>query len=205
MGGSITENIHSVGHDNTDLGRWVWQLFKGWDGIATRCYTAYCPVKAHSLSTTYMQHWRYFRSHGRSLLEQEVCPRDAFLRDLSLELHSQITAGERLIVMMDGNCDMRGGPLWQMMTDMGLRDAILARHGTTGAPATYILGQHPIDAIWVSLDIPVVSAGWLGGDFAIGDHRVGFVDIPFQALIGEEKLKVAHPQARRLNCGLPKA
>ena len=34
---------------------------------------------------------------------------------------------------------------------------------------------------------------------------MGFVDIPFQALIGEEKLKVARPQAHCLNCGLPKA
>ena len=104
--GAMASRVHSQGEDSTGLGRWVWQLFKGKNNIATRIYTAYRPCKsaAHQVNTVYAQHRRYFRGKG-----DERCPRELFLIDLEKELHGRKLAGERLVVMMDANDDVSKG------------------------------------------------------------------------------------------------
>lgn len=65
-----------------------------------------------------------------------MTPRGALLADLQASLQNAITDGDKVIVGIDANEDMRTGLLRKMFRDLGLRDAILTRHCKLSPPAT---------------------------------------------------------------------
>ena len=134
--GQMTDNFHSDGADSTGLGRWVWQLFKGRNGVATRIYSCYLPIRTSqaSLQSTYRQQQRFF-SKANETTPPDPCA--IFLRDLKQELEGRKMAGERLVVMLDANMDVRSGKIWELMNKLNLRDAILLKHSPFNAPATH--------------------------------------------------------------------
>jgi hypothetical protein len=56
----------------------------------------------------YAQQAKYFNS-----INCTACPRDAFLTDLKEDITKFQEAGDQIIIMLDGNKDMRRGPLSQ--------------------------------------------------------------------------------------------
>ena len=71
--------VASSGSDRFGLGRWTWQLIRG-KAMNTRIITTYRPCKSNrdDSNTAYAQQRRYFHYIAR----EEICPRQAFLRDL---------------------------------------------------------------------------------------------------------------------------
>ena len=202
--GEMATRLHGQGTDPSGLGRWVWQVFRGKDGITTRIYTAYrpCLSQVRQLQTVYAQQKRYFRKRKQPG-DKDPCPRAVFLADLQVELQARRLAGERLIVMMDANGDVTSGPIHQMAIDLGLRDSILSHNPHPPFPATHRSGSHPIDIIMSSPEISVLNAAFLAGQDSLGDHRTAIVDFCDTSVLGENMLKIVRPQARRLVCGLP--
>ena len=50
----------------------------------------------------------------------------------------------------------------------------------------------------------ITRGGWLRFGEGIGDHRVTYIDIPTQLLLGENKFTIPPPQVRRLKCNDPR-
>ena len=83
-----------------------------------------------------------------------------------------------------------------------LIDPIRNRFGSTNVPPTYHRNNtYPIDSVFVSRKLQHITAGgWLRFGEGIGDHRVIYIDIPMQLLLGENKFAIPPPQVRRLKC-----
>jgi len=80
-----------------------------------------------------------------------------------------------------------------------MRDLVKSYTGQLG-PATFHSGSNQIDGCFVTQDIDCHHAEFLPLWSIMGDHRGIIVDIPEQVLYGEQKLKIARQQARRLQC-----
>ena len=63
----------------------------------------------------------------------------------------------------------------------------------------------PIDGVWATRDMEVVSAAALPIGFGVGDHRMLVIDVTTSSLVGFQPQQIKHPMARRLNSRIPKA
>jgi hypothetical protein len=146
----------------------------------------------------YAQHAKYFNS-----IDRNICPREAFLIDLRAEIINFQEAGHHIILMLDGNEDMRRGRLSNTLQSLQLREAILHKHGRR-APSTYKRNTKdvPIDGIWVSPTITINAGGYFAMDEVIPrtDHRTLWIDISYKVAFGHEhSIITTKPAARRLN------
>jgi len=64
------------------------------------------------------------------------------------------------------------------------------------------MGRSPIDGVWLSNGVPVQACSWTSFSDSPGDHRAAIVDFDLVALLGQPRLKVCRPPARRLVCTL---
>ena len=87
------------------------------------------------------------------------------------------------------------------MLKMGLTEATHSRWGTDNEPHTYFRGTEPIDGVWHSPSLDVVTTLQLSFHEGVGDHRTALVDITTSSAIGKQEFRVAHPAARRLSSG----
>jgi hypothetical protein len=96
----------------------------------------------------YAQHRTYFNT-----INDDRCPREAFITDLMIEIQETLQEGDNIIVMLDGNEDMRSGALSEAFHSCHLREVILEWHGPN-TPSTYDRNTKniPIDGIWYNLD-----------------------------------------------------
>jgi hypothetical protein len=92
--------------------------------------TAYRPNPPGGPFTVYAQHDSYFNSVG-----DNRCPRLAFLQDLERGLQSFLLDGDQIVLLIDGNANVKNSDLKSSLESLTLRDAILERHGTKG-PST---------------------------------------------------------------------
>jgi hypothetical protein len=78
------------------------------NGIATRIVCAYQPCIPAGLDKVFSvyAHQRFFDNHL-----DDICPREAFIRDLCKELDEWIAQGDQVIVALDANEDLRRGPV----------------------------------------------------------------------------------------------
>ena len=81
--------------------------------------------------------------------------------------------------------------------DLRMRDLLLDRTGLPG-PATHIRGSSQIDGFWATPDITVDEGRYMPFGIGVGDHRILVIDVPSGILIGVHRLRIARPQARRL-------
>jgi hypothetical protein len=125
---SINKASHRViskGVDGSKLGRWVWTRYRGCNNHTLRNIVGYRPnPPSGGPFTVYAQHRLFFNS-----LEEDGCPRAAFLQDLSKEIEAFKAEGDHIILMLDGNSDMRSGEIHQSLTSCCLCEVILERHG----------------------------------------------------------------------------
>jgi hypothetical protein len=204
---SIDKVAHRVigkGQDATGLGRWVWVRYRGKDNITLRVYTAYRPnPPSEGPFTVYAQHRTYFNA-----VNDTRCPRKAFVEDLMADLQEPIQQGDNIIVMLDGNEDMREGFLADEFKKMNLREVIMGRHGTT-TPSTFDRNSNntPIDGIWSTPSVSITAGGYLPFDevFEKTNHRTLWVDITYVNVFGYNMFPIIKHQARRLQCKDPRS
>ena len=193
----LATTVTDTGNDESGLGRWSWVKVEGKAGHVTRIISAYRPCRngnARSLQTVYAQQRRHWLSQHR-----HISPIKAFRDDLLAALQAWRETGERLILGIDANEDMATGILARALRrpDLRMRDLIRERTGLPG-PATHIRGKKQIDGVWATPDITAEEARFLPFGIGVGDHRMLVVDIPSGDLIGVHRLRIARPQARRL-------
>eukprot|EP00957_Ditylum_brightwellii_P192201 14630673-Ditylum_brightwellii.AAC.1 len=92
----------------------------------------------------YAQHLTYFNKRNRS-----TCPRQAFLKDLALDVKKWKLEGDQLIVMGNMNEDITTDSIGEWCNSLGLRELIIDRHGYQCHPTVKSnLSGIPIDGIW---------------------------------------------------------
>lgn len=200
VSGPSAEWVVDTGVDPSGLGRWCWTCFTSTDRRPVTVYVVYRPVRQsrdHALST-YMQHSRYLES-----IRDYTCPRRALLRDLQVELKKRLALGESLIIAGDFNEDVSKGPLYDLFhSQLGFNEATIHRQTHCTPPATMNRGTVPVDAVWLSPDLPPIAASWLSVLDSPGDHRASVVDFNLDEFLGTPTRRVFTPQGRRLNTKL---
>jgi hypothetical protein len=180
--GPSVHRIIGKGVDRSLLGRWSWTLYRGKNNHLLKIYSAYRPNPPSGPFSVYAQHRQYFLSK-----RIVVCPRQAFLDDLSQDMWNSSTL--------------------QAFTRLTLREAILDRHGTN-APATYKRNtlNTPMDSCWISPGLEIIRGGYLPFDqlFQDTDHCGIWIDVSFTSAFGYILLPTPKPKARKLNCRDPR-
>ena len=131
---NAASRVMESGKDDSGLGRWVWVRYRGRNGIVTCiicCYRPCVPSSNGSTGSVYAQHQRHFNDKA-----DDICPREAFTRDLGIEIQSWLDSGDQLILGLDANEDMRRGPVARMLREKGMSDAVMALHGMNAPPTT---------------------------------------------------------------------
>ena len=187
---SIVATVANSGVNTSGLGNWSWIKIQGKMGKSTTVITAYCPCMSNCKrpETVYSQHKQYLVSK-----HQDICPREAFWRDLLTFTSQCQSRNEQIILCMDLNEDTNrnNGPTQQtLLHTNNLTDVLKYRHDIP-TPSTHNRGSTTIDAIYASQELLAVeNAGWLRFGEGIRDHRIAFIDIDLSLLIGKEKHKI---------------
>ena len=114
-----------------------------------------------------------------------------------------------MVLFIDCNDNLlRNGELQRLLVGekCGLVDPIRLKYAHLTPPPTYHrIRSYPIDSVFVSQKLRRIDVGgWIGSGEGIGDHRVIYIDVPTQLLLGENKFTIAPPQVRRLKCDDPR-
>jgi len=163
-------------------------------------YQPCLPSGINNVFSVYAQHGRFF-----DLKKDDICPRQAFVRDIGKELDTWLHMGDQIVIALDANEDMRLGPVSEAFRKRGLREAIMERHGRN-VPAMTDCGTDAIDGIWASKTITILCRGYL----ACGDliprtnHRALWMDVRYRVLYGHISPPIARAQARRLKLQDPR-
>jgi hypothetical protein len=155
--GKASHRVIGQGRDPSGLGRWVWTRYRGRNNVTLRIFTAYRPnPPSEGPFTVHAQHRSYFNS-----IEEDRCPRKAFLEDICKDVSIAQGEGDNTIVMLNGNEDMRTGDLFEAFSNCNLQEAIIHRHGTN-TPSTYIrnLSNTPINGIWCNPSLTIQAGGY---------------------------------------------
>ena len=112
-------------------------------------------------------------------------------------VNSWLANGERLIIFMDFNEHVLRGRLPKLLQQAGLSEVSHTRWGGT-EPKTFARGSKPIDGIYISQELEVMSIMILPFDESIGDHRTMIIDISTRSAVGQQQYKIVRPEARRL-------
>ena len=202
---SINQAAHRVvqkGNDPSHLGRWCWTMYRGKNNHRLKVFSAYCPNPPVGPGSAFTQQRTVLLQRGN-----QRNPREAFVEDICREVKEAHSQGIQVIVMLDGNSDMRSGFLSSAFKSASLQEAILRRHGESG-PSTFRRNQSntPIDGIWVSSGMAIKQCGYLDfDDVVIGaDHRCLWLDITFAVAFGSNFAPIVRPKARRLHCRDPR-
>ncbi len=148
-----SHRVISKGQDESQLGRWVWTRCRGRNNHTLRIITGYRPnPPSGGPFTVYSQHRLYFNS-----ILDHICPRTAFVQDLCKEIEIFKAEGDHIILILDGNADIRVGELQVSLENCHLREVLLERHGVN-CPSTYRRNHQniPIDGIWASPGIQLL-------------------------------------------------
>lgn len=138
---------------------------------------------------------------------RDICPRRAFLVDLIEQLQEFIQAGDNIILMLDGNSNMKDSDLQKALHKIDLEEAILEKHGVAG-PSTHKRNSNsaPIDGIWKSPGIVIDKGGYFGYDevFQNTDHRCIWIDVQYSIAFGHNPTPTMKRTRRRLHCRDPR-
>jgi hypothetical protein len=198
--GQLASKVDDVGSDK--LGRWSWMLFKGRDGHKVRVVVAYqpCPSKDTQIRIVYQQHKRQQQVDRCP----NINPRTKFREDLVTQLRYWRQAHDRLILLIDANDNTISGPINTALTGPGLlmREGVRALHPYLPATPTFLrgkgVGRYPIDAAYLTLDLPFEAGSGISTKRSPCDHRSCILEIHWKSFVGEDLFKIACPEARRL-------
>jgi hypothetical protein len=200
--GKAAHRAIGKGADPSKLGRWAWTLYRGKNQHLLKVYVAYRPNPPSGPFSVYAQQHLYFTSQGI-----DKCPREAFLSDLATDIHQSMENGTHILLLLDGNEDMRGSAISRCFSNLHLHEALFTRHGTN-APSTYKRNSRdiPIDGIWASPGLTINIGGYFPFDkvFLGTDHRCLWADLSFSSAFGYTMPPTVKPSARHLNCQDPR-
>ncbi len=114
--------------------------------------------------------------------------------------------GDHIILMLDGNSNMKGSDLGRALLQLSLFEAILEWHGTNDT-ATHKRNStnSPIDGIWLSPGLQIERGGYFEYDDVIpSDHRCVWVNLSFTTAFGHNIPPLCKRQPRRLHCKDPR-
>ena len=176
------------GQDPTNLGRWIWTLLRGKQGIQVRIISGYRPVEdtSNRPHTVYSQHEYYFNQVAQTPRHRN--PRTAFFEDLNDSIMQWMAAGDQIILGLDANEDVHSRTLQEWTGEWGLIDGLQRTHPNLNRVATCNKNKNnvPIDSIWVSPGLQIITAGMTGfGELhSESDHRMLWMDIHLESLFG---------------------
>ena len=143
-----------------------------------------------------MQHRRHL-----ACVDWTMCPQEALHDDLSDFIASCQRRDEKIIVCIDLNKDTNrsNSPLQKtLIWNNKLVNVLTARHNIP-TPPTHNRGSATIDSIYVSeLLTSVNNAGWLQFSEGIDDHRIAYINIDVNLLIGKQRQEISRKSSRRL-------
>ena len=172
----VVSKIIGADKDPEGLGRWVSILLKGKKDYTLRAAAGYVPCKNKTgLSTVYSQQQKHFRVQKT---DQE--PIQAMMEDFEQAVSSWVDAGEKIVIMMDANSDVRDGELATMLKPLGFKEQITFRHGPNEPPpGTHETNEsgRPIDGIWTNFAHGELRCGYEAYEDD-DDHRHAWIDIP---------------------------
>ena len=119
------------------------------------------------------------------------------------QLTSWLDKGDSLIIFIDANEDLLHANMKSMFIRLHIHDVIQQRTTIKG-PATWYQDKTKIDGVFTSQGLRYSKARFLTFWTDIGDHRAMVLDNPHQVLYGEQKLHIAQPLSRRLQCSKKK-
>ena len=195
--GKAAHRVFQYGRDPRGLGRWSWTRYQGKGGITFRIAVGYRPVPNQ---TGPLSAWSQQKAFFQNI-DIDDDPRTMFLSDLEDSVREWKSAGDQVLLACDFNDDIRSGPVDACMRRLGLKEAILHRHGRYKAPKTYIDGSYPIDALFVTPALLDFPCGYLDWEF---DHRGLWIELPMPVVLGQIMPPIIRPQARRLNTRDPR-
>jgi hypothetical protein len=150
----------------------------------------------------YAQHQLYF-----VIKNDPRCPRQAFLDDISEEVAFRTSKGYHIILLIDGNSNMRNSDLSRAFASLNLRDILLEKYGLNG-PSTHArnTSRAPIDGIWAFPGIDIMAGGYLNYDevFNGTDHRCLWIDHHYTTAFGHIMPRIVKPHMRCLTCQDPR-
>jgi hypothetical protein len=193
---SLNQACHRVlqsDRDPSGLGRWSWTAYRCLNTKTLRILTLYRPVHSTNIGGVYSQ-------HKIRLLElnNDTCPRQQLLNDLSTLLAKWFEQNDLIIVMGDFNENVLSNDLTSFFKRFDMREIVTSPHTTT-PPNTYSNGRFPIDGIFASLAINPVQSGYTPVKWGTNsDHRCIWVDLSFQEIFGSPDPPLWKPSARRL-------
>ena len=194
--GNLVQYARAFSGDFRGLGRWISWLFYSDKDHATRVIAAY--NLAHHTSTkpgsAYQQYTRYLQNNGIT----NRTPRSLFHDDFVGTLRNWIRDGERLLVFIDLNEHILTSRLARDIMGLGLEEATHRQWPEGVQPHTYIRGSGPIDAVYHSPELEIISMAQLSFHEGVGDHRTVIVDVSARSMIGRDSFKIVRPTARRL-------
>jgi hypothetical protein len=141
----------------------------------------FCPNPPQGPFKVYAQHNAFFHSTAR-----DICPRQAFLIDLCEAISTAMEVGDHVVLLIDGNSNMKGSDLSRTLQQLSLQEIILSKHGLQG-PATNKRNSTstPIDGIWMTTGLSYDKCGYFAYDaVAPTDHRCLWVDLSFISAFG---------------------
>ena len=187
----ISKYAQEKGEDMSGLGRWVWQTIEGHSETRTVIIQAYRPTRnTKDNGSTFMQQ--------RAAADEED-PIKIFDTDLLTLIDEFIEENFQIVLMGDFNVALEGhSKIEKELQERGLEDAIRSTYGHMDAPNTHVRGSTPIDAIFISDTINITRGGYDRGRDEISDHRLLWVDITMDSLLGKDRGTIERPRGKRL-------
>jgi hypothetical protein len=115
--------------------------------------------------------------------------------------------GDHIILLLDGNSDMKDSDLVKALQAIQKKEVILRKHGLSGT-STFKrnMTNTSIDGIWATPGIQIQAGGYFDYDavFQGTDHRCIWVDITYVNAFGHNIPAIIKPISRRLKCKDPR-
>ena len=200
--------------DKTGLGRWSGFSIRGKHNNKLSLITAYRTCdgsrQTASLGSTLHRETEFLIQEARNRKREtaNLSARQAFLNDMTTQIHELLDAGHAIILMLDANSTLaEDGKFRTMVEQCGLVDL----HRSNPAPSTYIgTATRRIDYM---LGCPkVMDSMTRQGTLAYhegpqSDHRALYVDLDTLPLLDHHAHdnSIQPPQARLLKTGNPEA
>jgi hypothetical protein len=207
---STSNRVEAKGEDPHGLGRWTWTLLSGRRGYRP------VPDPSNKPTTVFSQQEKYFYDQGNARN-----PRQAFIDDLTEQITKWKEEGNLIILGLDLNDNDWTSTAAQAIESWGLINVHTTHHPDLPTVATCNKNQSniPIDGMWCSPGIEIISAGMAGfrsPDLGKTDHRLLWADFTVDSLFGYRPPPLVYIQqtgiplhdpafAQRLNAKLRKA
>ena len=187
-------------HDERQLGRWGSQKFQGKQGITIRFVSVYVPNVAQDHGKK-----RIFCQQQDVLLRLKIAGSvlTTFWKDFWNQVDEWLEQGEQLVIGGDWNERVTKDKFLKPFLDRNLLPAIQQKHGKN-LPPTYNRGRKPIDEIFCSSTLHIVSAGYSEFGSTKGDHRPLWIDISKATAIGTQLPIPGVNKPKRLRCKDPR-